>query len=208
LLFQLGIPVYHAGVRLTYSPNDKVTLMGGVINGWNNVIDDNTGKSVMGSITYKPNASTSIIENYIGGPEQPKDNSDWRNLSDTVISYTVNPMVSVMANYDIGHDTVGGLSSTWQGIAGYLKYQANKYVALVPRIEYFNDKNGFSTGLVQNLTDATLTLEVKPADNFLWRIEYRGDFSNQSPFVNDTGAAKKNQNTITLAFLYNFSSKS
>jgi len=209
LLFQLAIPVYHAGVRVTYSPTDKVTLMGGVVNGWNNVIDNNTGKTVMASITYKPNSSTTLIENYIGGPEQANDNSDWRNISDTVISYTVNPMVSVMANYDYGHDTVGGLGSTWQGIAGYLKYQANKYVALVPRVEYFRDKDGFSTGVLDhNLTDATVTLEIKPADNFIWRIEYRGDFSNQSPFVNDTGAAKKNQQTITFGFLYSFSSKS
>jgi hypothetical protein len=209
LLFQLAIPVYHAGVRLTYSPNDKVTLMGGVINGWNDVIDNNTGKSVMASFTYKPNASTSIIENYIGGPEQAGDNSDWRHLSDTVISYTINPTVSVMANYDYDHDTIAGQSSTWQGIAGYLKYQASKYVAVVPRVEFFKDTDGFSTGVTgQNLTDASLTLEVKPADNFIWRIEYRGDFSNKSPFVNNDGAAKKNQQTITFGFLYSFSSKS
>jgi hypothetical protein len=209
LLFQLAIPVYHAGVRLTYSPNDKVTLMGGVINGWNNVADNNNGKSVMASITFKPNGATSIIENYIGGPEQAEGTTNpWRTLSDTVVSYTVNPMVSVMANYDYGRDTVAGVTNTWQGIAGYLKYQANKYVAVVPRVEYYNDKNGWSTGVVQNLTGATLTLEVKPADNFLWRIEYRGDFSNQSSFADDAGAPKKNQQMITVGFLYSFSSKS
>src|SRR5215510_10601198 len=49
LLFQLAIPLYHSGVRLTYSPNDKFTLMGGVINGWNDVNDNNTAKSVMAS---------------------------------------------------------------------------------------------------------------------------------------------------------------
>jgi hypothetical protein len=68
LLFQLAIPLYHSGVRLTYSPNDKVTLMGGVINGWNDVNDNNTAKSVMASVTFKPSGSLSIIGNYIGGP--------------------------------------------------------------------------------------------------------------------------------------------
>ena len=61
---------------------------------------------------------------------------------------------------------------------------------------------------MQNLTGATVTLEVKPADNFIWRIEYRGDFSNQSPFVNDVGTAKKNQQLFMVGFLYNFSTKS
>ncbi len=127
LLFQLAIPLYHAGVRLTYSPNDKVTLMGGVINGWNDVNDNNTAKSVMASVTFKPSGSLSIIENYIGGPEQPNNNDDWRNLSDTVISYTVNPKLSLMANYDYGHDTMSRASARqWQGVAGYLKYQAEQ----------------------------------------------------------------------------------
>ena len=208
LLFQLAIPVYHAGIRLTYSPNDKVTLMGGVINGWNNVNDQNTGKSVMASITLKPTGALTLIENYIGGPEQPGNSTDFRNLSDTVLSYTATPMVSLMANYDYGHDTVGGVSNTWQGIAGYAKIQANKIVALVPRVEYYNDKNGWSTGTPQNITSGTLTLEVKAADNFLWRIEYRGDFSDTATFVPSTGAAKKNQQMLTFGFLYSFSSKS
>jgi hypothetical protein len=208
LLFQLAIPLYHSGVRLTYSPNDKVTLMGGVINGWNVVNDNNTGKSVMASVTYKPTGSLSLIENYIGGPEQPNDNSNWRNLSDTVLSYTVNPQLSLMANYDIGHDTFATVSTQWQGVAGYAKYQANKYVALIPRLEFYHDPQGFSTGLDQNLSDVTVTLEVKPADNFMWRIEYRGDFSNQSPFINSSAVAKKNQQLFILGFLYNFSTKS
>jgi maltoporin len=210
LLFQLAIPLYHSGVRLTYSPNDKVTLMGGVINGWNDVNDNNTAKSVMASVTFKPSGSLSLIENYIGGPEQPNNNDNWRTLSDTVITYTVNPALSLMANYDYGHDTnaADGTSVHWQGVAGYLKYQANKYVALIPRLEYYNDASGFTTGVVQNLTDATVTLEVKPADNFIWRIEYRGDFSNQSPFTNSTGTLKKNQQLFMMGFLYNFSSKS
>ena len=213
LLFQLAIPLYHAGVRLTYSPNDKVTLMGGVINGWNDVSDNNTAKSVMASITLKPTGAVTIIENYIGGPEQAQaagaaGDQPWRTLSDTVLSYTATPMVSLMANYDYGHDTVAGVSNTWQGIAGYAKIQATKVVAVVPRVEYYNDKNGWSTGTPQNITSGTLTLEIKAADNFLWRLEYRGDFSNVASFTDSANKAQKNQQTVTAGFLYSFSSKS
>jgi hypothetical protein len=210
LLFQLAIPVYHAGIRLTYSPNSKVTLMGGVVNGWSDVSDNNTGKSVMASVTLKPTAGWQIIENYIGGPEQPAESTDWRTLSDTVIIYTVNPTLSLMANYDYTHDTVLGKTNTTQGVAGYLKYQANKWVAVVPRVEYFNDAQGapWATGTVQNLTEATVTLEVKPADNFVWRIEYRGDWSNTSPFLDSSGKAQKNQQSLVFGFLFSFSSKS
>jgi hypothetical protein len=204
LLFALAIPYYHAGIRLTYSPNDKVTLMGGVVNGWNNAVDNNTGKTVMGSITYKPNGATSIIENYIGGPETTGTNDNFRNLSDTVVSYTIDPKLSVMGNIDVGKDG----SSKWWGVAGYLKYQATDIVAVVPRVEYYDDKDGFSTGISQKLKEATVTLEIKPAGGFMWRIEYRGDFSDQAVFTSDTGASKKNQQSISFGFLYSFSSKS
>jgi hypothetical protein len=207
LLFQLAIPLWHAGLRLTYSPTDKVTLIGGVVNGWNNLTDNNTGKTVLGTIIVKPNSKVSISENYIGGPEQAADNSDWRSISDTVLSYTATDMVSVLLNYDYGRDTVAGAVNQWQGLAGSVKIQANKFAAVIPRVEYFNDKNGWSTGTPQNLTSATVTLELKPKDNFMWRLEYRGDFSDTATFTDDAGAAKKNQQSIVFGFLYNFSSK-
>ena len=109
-----------------------------------------------------------------------------------------------MGNVDFGKDG----SSKWWGAAGYLKYQATDVVAVVPRVEYLDDQAGFTTGIVQKLKEATLTLEIKPASNFIWRIEYRGDFSDQEVFSSDTGAAKKNQQSISFGFLYSFSSKS
>ena len=65
LLFTLAIPYYHMGARLTYSPNDKVTLQGHVVNGWNDAADNNTGKSVGGSITLKPTGALTVIENFM-----------------------------------------------------------------------------------------------------------------------------------------------
>jgi Putative beta-barrel porin-2, OmpL-like. bbp2 len=205
LLFALAIPYYHAGLRLTYAPNDKVSVMGGVVNGWNNATsDNNSGKTGMFSLTLKPSGSFTFIENYIVGPEQTGTNDNVRNLSDTVATYTVNPKLSVMGNYDWAKEG----SAQWQGIAAYLKYQANKWVAVVPRYEFFNDRDGLTTGTAQNLQDFTFTFEVKGADNFIWRIEYRGDFSDKAVFTKDSGATEKNQHSIAFGFLYSFSTKS
>ena len=95
-----------------------------------------------------------LMTNYMGGPEgpqQPSGSSNWRNLSDSIVTYTVNKQVSLAANYDYGKDTVGAATSTWQGIAGYVRFQANDMFALTPRVEYFDDKNGFATGTAQKL---------------------------------------------------------
>jgi hypothetical protein len=207
LLFQNAVPIYHAGLRATYTVNDTVSVMTGVVNGWNNVNENNTGKTLMASITVKLTAPLSIAENYITGPEKPGTNEGWRHLSDTVISYTVNPKVSVLGNIDYGQEPFDGTTNYWWGVAGYVKYQATPVVALVPRFEYFDDPQGNQTLTAQKLKSATFTLELKPVANFVWRIEYRGDFSDQEVFTSDTGVAMKRQQSLIFALLYSFSTK-
>lgn len=207
LLFALAIPYYHAGVRAMYSPSAKVTLMVDVVNGWNNVMENNTGKTVGAQIAVKPTAAFTLVQNYMVGPEQTADNSDVRQLSDTTVSYIVNPKVSLIANYDYGRDTIAGSKVHWQGVAGYAKVQATKRVAFSPRVEWYDDASGFTTGTVQTLKDVTATLELKPNDSLIWRIEYRTDFSDSAVFKNHSGTMKKNQSSIGFGVLYAFSTK-
>jgi hypothetical protein len=123
------------------------------------------------------------------------------------VSFTATKAISLMANYDYGHDTVAGVGGHWQGIAGYAKLQANKTIAVIPRFEWYDDDAGITTGTPQTLKEATLTLEAKALDNLLWRIEYRGDFSDQDVFKNGNGAFKDSQHSIGFGMLYSFSFK-
>ncbi len=207
LLFSLAIPYYHTGVRAAYAVNDKVSLTGFLVNGWNNSQDNNTGKTVGGQIIFKPNAKLAIIENYTAGPEQTDNNDDWRHLSDTIVTYAVSPKVSVAANYDYAQDKVLGETVKWQGIAGFLRYQANDWFALSPRFEYYDDRDGFSTGTAQKLKEATVTAEFKHKDGIIMRLEYRGDFSDESYFTKKLAQAVKSQNTFTFGLIYAFSTK-
>ena len=204
LLFALAIPYYHMGVKATYAINNKVSVMGNIVNGWNDVVDNNSQRSYGVQATIKPSSALSIVQNYMGGPEQPNNDDDWRHLSDTIVTYTATPKVSVMANYDYGKDTAVGSSVHWDGIALYAKFQANSWVAVVPRWEWFEDPQGFMTGTAQTLKEGTVTLELKGVDNFIWRIEYRGDFSDQAVFKKDTGDMKTSQHTFALGVLYSF----
>ena len=190
---------------MNYAATDKVSFMVGVVNGWNNVVENNTGKTFMASVTLKPSPKFTFIENYIGGPETSGTNDNARNLSDTVIQWVPGGKLSLMANLDFTSE--GGQTSS--GFAGYLKYQAGPKFAIVPRYEYLSDGGAaFGSGLKQNLQDFTVTLELKGADNFMWRIEYRGDYSDQDVFKTDTGSFKSSQQSLAFGFLYSFSSKS
>jgi hypothetical protein len=217
LLFALAIPYYHMGARIGYTVNDKVSLTGYLVNGWNDVIDNNSAKTVGGTLSVKPNAKTGLIVNYLVGKEQAANaNGGTRNMFDVVASYNPNAKTSLLVNYDYGHDSVGVTSTpgvvthqavAWQGIAFGLKYQANDKWAFSPRYEYYNDTDAFTTGVDQHLQEITLTGEYKTPVGLLARFEFRSDFSNKDFFVKDTGATTKTQPTVSVSLIYAFSTK-
>ena len=208
LLFTLAEPYYHMGVRATYGFGDRLTLAGYLVNGWNDVVDNNTGKSVGVQVAFKPASSVSITETYMAGPEQPNDNTDWRQLSDTVVSLTATPHVSLAGSYDYGRDAAAGAPVSWQGVAAYLRFQPRAWFAVSPRLEYYDDKNGFTTGVAQKLKELTLTAELKDKDGVILRIEYREDFSCVPFFLRAAAAPVHRQPTVTVGLLYAFSSRS
>jgi hypothetical protein len=205
LLFSLAIPYYHMGVRATYNPNDKVSLGVNLSNGWNNVVDNNTGKTAGFMAILKPTSAVTWTANYMVGPEQTASNDVMRHLFDTTLSYTATPQVSAMVNYDFGKED----SSKWQGVGLYVKYAPNSWFALVPRYEFLKDKDGFMTLASQNIQEFTLTAEFKHKDGVMMRVEYRGDMSNLDGgyFLKNTSELVKNQNVFTIGWVYAFSSK-
>jgi Putative beta-barrel porin-2, OmpL-like. bbp2 len=186
------------------------------VNGWNNSVDDNSGKTGGFSAAWTPNAKWSLIENYLTGPEHANDNSNFRNLSDTVLTYTPNAKLSLMANYDYGTDQfvltsaapfLLGPKAHWDGIAGYIKYAPNANWYIATRGEYFQDHDGFETGTAQNVGEFTLTLQRILAGKIMSRLEYRYDASDKGvfPYHNSlTGVG--DQNTVTVGLIYAFSS--
>jgi hypothetical protein len=102
LLFSYAIPYYHFGMRAKYAFNDKYSLSGFFVNGWNNVVDNNTGKTYGVSFGWNPNKKFGIAQNYMIGPEQNSLNSHVRQLSDTVITYSPTSRLSFIVNGDYG----------------------------------------------------------------------------------------------------------
>lgn len=208
MLFALAIPYFHFGASAKYAFNPKFAVTGYLVNGWNNSIDNNSGKTTGFSAAWTPNAKFSLIQNYLVGPEQLNDNSNFRHLSDTVVTYTPNSKLALMANYDYGHDHLTGAFNSvhWSGIAGYVKYSPNANWGLAARGEYFSDNGGTQTGTPQKLSEVTFTLQRMLASKILTRLEFRRDMSDQDTFPYRTGLFRDAQNTVTLGMVYAFSS--
>ena len=218
LLFAWAIPYFHFGLRASYPVSKTFTATFMVVNGWNNTTDNNTGKTIGISGAWNPNSHFSWAVNYIGGPENNNANSGWRQLFDTVATYTVNDKFAVMANYDYGYNKFPGPSAPtstplfgghahWDGIAGYAKLNLTKKFAFIPRAEFFNDANGYSTGTTQQVKEVTFTAEYKMMEGLLSRFEYRHDWSDTPFFDRGNSVLSKKLDTLTAGFIVFFGPK-
>ena len=249
LLFYNAIPYFHFGASAKYTWNPKFNATFYLVNGWNNSLishDVNLGNSsgltYGASVAYTPNAKWSAIENYFAGPvigqylcdlQDTFPNcptlNDWKQLSDTVISYTPNSKWAFALNGDYGfgpHNwtcptasvsschTVGN-QATWWGVAGYGKYTINPKSYFAARYEYYDDPDGYTIfgGDINpndrvHLWEATGTYAYNVTSALQVRAEYRYDWASFQEF--QTGAnfdhALDHQHTAYLGFIYSFSS--
>jgi Putative beta-barrel porin-2, OmpL-like. bbp2 len=209
LLFGYAIPFYHFGLRAKYSFNDKYSVTGLVVNGWNDIYDNNTGKSYGVVFGWNPTKKISFAQGYMAGPETVGTNAHWRQLSDTVVTYSPTGKLTTMLNFDYGRgDRAAGIPTPvfWTGIAGYVKYAFNGLYAVATRYEYYNDHDGFTTGTPQHLNEFTGTFERIVAHHLITRVEFRRDFSNRPVFTKGTTPVM-GQNTMAAGLVYSFDSR-
>ncbi len=233
LLFGYAIPFTHVGITVSKSFTDYLSLTAGVVNGWDNVSDNNDGKSFLGNVTLGPWEWFTLGINGIVGPEQADENGNVRGVLDLVLTAkpTPIPQLTLMFNYDYGtesdvpsfedHTTittstitgfsdistetvqVGASDATWQGFAGYAKYDFTDRLYAAIRGEWFSDEDGARTGTSQDLWEITVTGAYMFVEGLWGRLEYRHDDSNATPFL-DGDSATDTQNTISTEVLYIF----
>jgi hypothetical protein len=199
ILFGYAIPFTHTGARLTYAASDQVSVIVGVNNGWDQLQDANKQKTGELGVSFTPNKIFSLAVQGYSGVEQLSTGAfigagthGVRSLIDAVGTYNATSQLTFILNVDWGRQEnasslVNGASTTakWDGAAAYANYQPNDQWRLSVRAEYFDDKDGYRTGVIQKWKEATLTLAYLPTKFIEIRGEVRGDKSDSNAFVKD-----------------------
>ncbi|MDP2999283.1 MAG: porin [Bryobacterales bacterium] len=208
LLFSWAIPYYHFGLRTSMPLHKYFTAGVQLVNGWNNVRDNNSGKTV-GLTGVLATSKVTWSHTYYLGPEKLDSNRGYRRLYDTTLLLTPHPKMNFYLNVDYGAERrISRGSDTWKGIAGAARFAPKNWLALSPRLEWFSDADGFATGTPQSLKEFTLTAEFKIREGILMRPEYRRDWSDR-PFF-DRGASTgvhKSQDTLLAGIVAYFGPK-
>lgn len=197
ILFGYAIPFTHTGARLTYVASDELSLILGVNNGWDQLLDQNKQKTVEFGVAFVPNKLFSLNVQGYSGVEQltqggfvgagPRGS---RGLIDVVATYNATSQLTLVVNADWGQQQnfvslINGVPITakWDGVAGYANYQFDDRWRVSVRAEYFNDQDGFRTGVIQKWKEATVTFAYLPTKSVELRGEVRGDKSDTNAFV-------------------------
>jgi hypothetical protein len=226
-LFTNG-PFYHIGLKGTYAFNDKLSLMAGVVNNWDNLYDNNQFKTVISQLQYAPGEKTNLYLNYIIGNEVATPNF---NAGDN--TYSMKQALDLVGTFDvsdkfnIGINAIYGqlgfdlnderITRNWGGAALYLKYAATDKFAIGTRVDFLDNTQGVQGIGNTDVVSGTLTAEYTAADGHLLikpevrfdgykKIDYTGaPDSDVQQFMDSEGNnTKSSQVTVGLAFVYKF----
>lgn len=230
--FNAGIPFYHLGMKASYAVSDKVSLMGGLVNGTDNMNDNNRGKSFIGQVALIPAEGVSVLFNTIQGNEanaraNGSDTTSYFGVVDLVASWQVSERVGLtfwgMYGSLKGEFQGSAYSEkmiNWSGANVYVNVKLTENFALGTRLEYFDNRDGARALLTQgkgtdvetvtvtgNLTLADGRLTLKPEFRFDHFRKLTGNVGEEVPqqFADANGNFTRNtQSTIGLAAVYKF----
>lgn len=214
LLFAYAIPYYHFGLRTSMPVTSTITAGFQVVQGWNSIFDNNSGKT-LGFTGVQAKKYYTLSGNYYVGPENDNTTHGYRNLIDTTLLLTPSARFNAYINYDYGQNrnanatnTANGSLAHWQGIAFAGHAQLTPKITATGRFEYFIDPQGFATGTAQHLNEFTVTADYLVHPGVLVRSEFRQDHSDQQFFQKSHNPINSNfQPTLEIALIAFFGPK-
>ena len=184
-----------------------------VINGWDQVADNNTRKSLMARVGIYPNALTSLgLVGFWGPEETGNDAADRYGLEGLVWRKLGRAAVWVQGDY--GREQANAAlpdpsrDATWWALGGWVTYDFTATVGVALRGDYVDDENGarsamnsvgvgFPQSLGQKFGSATLTVNLRSWPGAVVRPEVRYDRSTMAAFN-----GQKDQVTVAIGVAY------
>ncbi len=198
------------GLSVETKFNNYVDAQFRVINGWDQVSDNNSRKSLMARVGLYPNAFSSLGLVGYWGPEQAgNDNANrygfeallWRKLGNAAV-WVQGDYGTEQANAALPDPTQ---DAKWWALGSWVTYDFSGTIGLALRGDYVNDENGarsngtlgFPANIGQEFGSGTATLNIKAWPSAVVRPELRYDRSTLAAF-----RGKKDQVSVALAVAY------
>jgi hypothetical protein len=209
-------PYYEAGARFTYEVDPKLTLTALVLNGWQNIRENNQKKAVGTQIQWKPTDKLLINSSTFYGNEQPQEVAKRRRyFHNFYVSYAATDRLSVAGVFDVGKQeqaTRGSKAHTWHTGAAFVRYKLAKKWSATGRAEYYCADHGVIINSISpsatdanfNVKSASLNLDYLPTSNVAFRVEGRVFHSGQDFLTDRNGQPTNNYGNLTSSIALSF----
>ncbi len=194
------VPYYSSGVRLEHSLSQKEIVQFQILNGWQNMSENNQGKAI--GIQYKnfiTDKVTFTYNNFFGDEEVVSSNPRFRAYHNFILQWMKDERWQYLAAFDVGHQSqqqADGVDG-WVASTFTVRQILNQEQSLAYRLEYYSDphqanivtktSNGFQ------VTGLSINFDQKLDEAVLWRTELRG-FSSKDKIYPQGSSAKNGSN--------------
>jgi hypothetical protein len=157
--FEFARPAKLTGALARYAFSPRVTLAALAANGWDQELDNNTGKTAGVRLQLFPTRGATVGLNALYGPEEDGTNANQRTLltADATLQPVSRFILGLEANHGIQRSGGPGRSLTWTGAAATAFWRFGGSVGLTVRGEVLDDPDGVTTGEPQTLSSLTIS---------------------------------------------------
>jgi hypothetical protein len=209
-------PYYLTGVKLTVPFGAKFTGYLYVVNGWQQIVDVNQGKSAMLGGEYKPSESLKICGNVWAGSEKNLATTRYRNRYFFDVYATYKPKgkkltLSAGAYYGIQamQLTSTNVNLNWWQANIAAQYQIASKLSVSARAEYFTDPDGavaqpITPAPVFNCTSFSACGNLQITHEAMFRIEARTFMADREIYINADKKPATNSMLAIAALVVSF----
>ncbi len=194
-------PYFLSGARVTWTPSKRVTIQGHLMNGWQNVSENNDAKAVGVRVDYSPSDRLTLVYANYAGNEQPTGTPAKTRFFQQAMAKGTAGRLGWQAQVDYGREGRGGTNRDWYGWAAIGRWSFDPATALAIRIEHYSDPHqvivvtGRSDGLVASSGSAGVDRTLP--GGVLWRLEARR-IRATTPLFADDGQAGRSKASVSL----------
>ena len=188
-------PYYQSGAKLTWTSSPRLEAQVVVVNGWQNVSENNGGKGVGARLDWRP--SEGAVLSYYNLVSQ-EAGSRLRSFHGIGARASMR-RVTLLGQLDAGsqnESTAEGRPAWWVGYAGIARLQTTAATGIVIRVESYSDPDQVivGTGSVAGTPNVplraaggSLGVDVRTRATAIWRTELRGFRNSRAIFPGGNG---------------------
>ncbi len=180
------VPYYSSGLRFTYEESSSRSYQFHIINGWQNISENNQAKSLGFQLINNFKSNTSFIyNNFFGDEEVISRKSRFRSYHNFILKHKLSEIWDSITTFDIGQQSQQIKSGTdlWWVASLSLKYILDFNRSLNFRIEHYHDRHEANVSTDSRkgfvVSNASINYDQLLIGQVNWRTEYRFYFSNE-----------------------------